>query len=173
MARDKCFPGSDWIGYVSQSASKAPIGSIVLVLIMSLLLISLNWVSEAAFVAVTALTVIGYQISYAIPIFLRITVSKTSFRQSEWNLGNWSIAFGWVSFIVLFITSVACFVPAEWPVIVDPSSDDNNMNWTGVVVGCVLCVMLVHWGIFGRVHFKGPQRDDKKGRRSTIGVVHL
>jgi amino acid transporter len=172
VARDSCFPGSGWIGYVSKSASKAPLGSIALVLLMSIVLISLNWISEAAFVAVTALTVIGYQISYAIPIYLRVTTAKTSFKQSDWNLGEWSIPFGWVSFVVLFVTSVACFAPPAWPVIIDPNDENNNMNWTGVVVGVVLLIMSVHWGIFGRHHFKGPQRDDKKGRRSTIGT-HL
>lgn len=172
MARDKCFPGSGWIGYVSTSASKAPLGSIALVLLMSVVLISLNWLSKTAFVAVTALTVIGYQISYLIPILLRVTVAKSSFRQSQWSLGNWSIAFGWISFLVLFITSIACFAPAAWPVVIDPSSDDNNMNWTGVVVGFVLFIMFLHWSIFGQFHFKGPQRDDRNGRRSSIGI-HL
>ena len=78
MARDGAFPLSKYIRYILPS-TKEPLGSIVFTCFVDSLLISLIVINTTAFTAVTSLAVIGYQISYAIPIFLRITSSRAPY----------------------------------------------------------------------------------------------
>jgi Mn2+/Fe2+ NRAMP family transporter len=49
--------------------------------------------------------------SYAIPIFLKVTVSRNTFEQGPFNLGKWSNFIGWISVIWLMGTNVIFFFP--------------------------------------------------------------
>ena len=79
MAREKAFPFSHVLHRVNKS-TKAPDTMILLVLVLDVLLCLLPLISRTAFEAIASITAIGYQISYAIPIMLRLTVSRNSFR---------------------------------------------------------------------------------------------
>ena len=110
MARDGAFPGSK-ILYMVNPTTKSPDRIIFLVFIMDVMLCLLPLVSSTAFEAITSVSAIGYQISYAIPILLRLTVSKDSFKKSTFNLGAWSSPIGWVSVVWLFFTSIFFVLP--------------------------------------------------------------
>lgn len=112
MARDGAFPGSKVLYKINQK-TKAPERIIFLVFIMDLLLCLLPLISKTAFEAITSISAIGYQISYAIPILLRLTVSRTTFKKSAFDLGAWSFPIGWIAVIWLFLTSLIFILPTR------------------------------------------------------------
>lgn len=89
MSRDGAFPGSSYITGVS-GKSKLPLKSIIFVFIVDSCIVLLPLISSTAFSAITQISTIGYSISYAIPIILRVTVSRNTFQQGPYNLGRWS-----------------------------------------------------------------------------------
>ena len=112
MARDDAFPGSKFL-YKVNPKTKSPDRIIFLVFVMDFLLCLLPLISKTAFEAITSVSAIGYQISYAIPILLRLTVSRKTFIISTFNLGKLSLAFGWISVIWLFVTSLFFLLPLQ------------------------------------------------------------
>jgi len=78
MSRDGAFPGSKYI-YGVHGKSQLPIKSIFFVFVIDSMLVCLPLISDTAFSAITQISTIGYSISYAIPIILRVTVSRTKF----------------------------------------------------------------------------------------------
>jgi amino acid transporter len=79
MARDRAFPYSKQLHRVN-AITKAPDALIAVTFFLDVLLCLLPLISQTAFEAITGIAAIGYQISYAIPIFLRLTVSKDTFK---------------------------------------------------------------------------------------------
>ncbi|KAI8893532.1 amino acid/polyamine transporter I [Globomyces pollinis-pini] len=153
MARDGAFPYSEKIKFIG-SNSHAPIGAVTFVLIVDLVLISLNLFSETAFVAITSLATIGFQLSYAIPIGLR--ASSTDFEKSEFNLGNYGRITAGLSCAWLTITSCLFILPTSYPI------TSENMNYTGIVLlGCAIIGGL-HWSLSARKWFVGPKRHHKE-----------
>jgi amino acid transporter len=159
MARDGAFPGSKFL-YSIRSKNKTPDRVIFLVFMMDALLCLFPLINPLAFSAVTSITTIGYQISYAFPVLLRLTQAKNTFKQSDFSLGRLSIPLGWLSAFWLCVTS--CFF-------VFPNSFDQNMeqnpqifNYTCVVVGGTLILALLYWFVKARSHFRGPRRHEEK-----------
>ena len=76
MARDGGLPFSKFF-YKLNPKTLTPDRIIFLVFVADVLLCLLPLISETAFAAITSISSIGYQISYAIPILLRLTVSRS------------------------------------------------------------------------------------------------
>lgn len=155
MARDGAFPGSKFLYKVNEN-TKAPDRVIGLVFVMDVLLCLLPLISTTAFEAITSVSAIGYQISYAIPILLRLTVSKNTFRKSSFDLGVMSLPIGWISVIWLVLTSIFFVLPSKF--------DENmhqtieNFNWTSVVLGIIFIIALLYWFLAAKKFFQGPKR---------------
>ena len=159
MARDGAFPKSNFLYKVSEKA-KAPARIIGLVFIMDFLLCLLPLISTTAFEAITGVSAVGYQISYAIPILCRLTVSKNTFKKSAFDLGWASIPIGWVSVAFLCITSVFFVLPFKLED--DHSITAENFNYTIAVLLLIIFMALVYWYLpapYGARHFfTGPKR---------------
>jgi amino acid transporter len=89
------LPFSEYI-YGVWERTQAPVNTVVLVFILDalLLLLPLTTLSQAsplAFNAVTSLTTIGFQISYAIPILERAALGD-KFVRGVWNLGAFGVS---------------------------------------------------------------------------------
>ncbi len=153
MARDGAFPGSKHL-YKVNPVTKSPIHTVVLVWAFDSILLLLPLVNTTAFNAIVSLTTIGFQISYAIPIFLRVTDARDTFQQGAFHLGKYSIVCGWISSIWLTLTSLLFFWPATFPV------NAASMNYTIVVVGAVMIICLFFWVVVARHYFQGPKRRD-------------
>ena len=151
MARDGAFPGSSYIRSVTRVA-KAPIGAIILVFVADVLLLLLSLVNDTAFTAITSMSTIGYQISYAIPIFLRITHARNSFELCDFNLGRMGNFLGWISFTFLSVTSLLFLLPTRYPI------DSVNMNYTGLVLLFIALIGTAHWQLSAKYWFVGPKR---------------
>ena len=125
---------------------------------------ALPLISSTAFSAITQISTIGYSISYAIPIILRVTVSRHTFQQGRYNLGQWSIVNGSVAGIFLIATSLCFFFPTNF--------DDNmqqtaaNFNYTIAVFSGALLIATVYWFLPKRLggarhFFTGPVRPEE------------
>lgn len=67
--------------------------------------------------------------SYAIPLFLRVTAARRTFVKGDFHLGPFSEVTTWVAALWQTVTAIFFFWPPVGPVTVD------NMNWTVVVIG--------------------------------------
>ncbi|VAH85153.1 unnamed protein product [Triticum turgidum subsp. durum] len=57
--------------------------------------------SQMAFQAMASITAIGLYISYALPIFFRVTTARKSFLPGPFHLGQYGIAVGWAAVLCL------------------------------------------------------------------------
>jgi amino acid transporter len=78
MARDKALPGSKYMDKVHPKV-KVPVNAIIVIFFLDSLLCLLPLGSSTAFDAINSISTIGYQISYAMPIIMRITVARNTF----------------------------------------------------------------------------------------------
>jgi len=121
MARDGALPFSAALARVG--TNWIPTNTIFLVFAINVLLLLLPLATlntpavetPIAFFAVTGLTTIGYQISYAVPIFLRARLAD-EFPKGPVHLGRWSVPAAWVAGVFLTATSLIFFWPITYPV---------------------------------------------------------
>jgi len=164
MARDGAMPGSKWLHAVS-SRTKAPSHMLFLVFLIDAVLCCLPLVNTTAFAAITGITTIGFQLSYALPILMRLTAARKSFVQTPgFNLGRLSEPVGWVALLWLFVTSVMLFFPTSFDA--EGHQTASGFNYTCVVVGGTLAIALAYWFApkewgGARWHFVGPKRADR------------
>lgn len=136
MARDGAFPFSDSLAYIWPK-TQSPVTGVILVLVLDILFLLLGLASSIALTAILSICVIGYQISYAIPLILRLTpFGRKQFHQSYFNLGKYSIAMHAVASLWLVFTSIIMFWPAEWPVLV------NGVDGVGELALQCPCLLL-------------------------------
>ena len=164
LARDGAFPASKFFSRVNPT-TQSPIQMVILVLVIDWLLLLLPLATMSldstygaiAFNAVTSICVIGYQISYCIPLMLRGTFAAKTFTQSTFSLGRAGVLVANIAWIWLFITSLFLFWPSTFPV------NKFNMNYTVVVVFGFFFIALLWWTLGGARHnFRGPLRVDAK-----------
>lgn len=122
------------------------------VALMDVLLLLLPLVSDVAFTSIIGVSTIGFQVSYAIPIILKMAFQHDSFPHTPMSLGRYSNICGAVSSVWLIGTSILLFLPPTSPVTA------NSMNWTVVVVVGFALIGTVYWFVFAKDNFRGPSR---------------
>jgi amino acid transporter len=150
LARDGGFPYSKTLRYVDPR-TRTPIYSVVLVFLTGVVLLLLDLVSTTAFTAVTSISTIGYQISYAIPIILRITYFRNRFIGADFQLGKYSFMCGLISSIFLVFTSILFTFPTEYPITIE------NFNYSIFVFIGFAGVATSYWVCHAQYMFKGPR----------------
>lgn len=164
LMRDRAFPNAEYWAQVHPTL-QTPIHSIFLVCLFDffLLLIPLGGDNgTTAFASITGLTTIGFQISYALPILLKVWYQPKDFPLTPYNLGPWSAPLGIISTLWLLGTSCFFFFPETHPV--TPAS----MNWVIVVVAGCVGILGLNWVINSRYTFTGPPRlHESSGHSST------
>ncbi|KAL6613817.1 hypothetical protein ACP70R_036087 [Stipagrostis hirtigluma subsp. patula] len=106
--------------------------------------------SQVAFQAMSSITTLGLYISYALPIFFRVTTARKSFVQGPFNLGKFGVLVGWVAVFWAALVTVLFCLPVAYPVA------EDNFNYTPVAVGGVLLLTLGSWVLHARFWFQGP-----------------
>ena len=119
LVRDGALPGSSWLNYLNPVTSN-PDRVLSLVLLLDSALCLLPLLSTTAFTAITQITTIGYQISYAMPIALWLYNSGQGHRVGKWNIGRWSRASAAIALAWLVVTSAVLFFPQK----VDPKTGE-------------------------------------------------
>eukprot|EP00123_Amoebidium_parasiticum_P016577 comp23503_c0_seq1/m.39378 comp23503_c0_seq1/g.39378 ORF comp23503_c0_seq1/g.39378 comp23503_c0_seq1/m.39378 type:complete len:543 (-) comp23503_c0_seq1:392-2020(-) len=153
MVRDGSLPGSSFFYHVNQ-ATKIPIRLVLLTAFLDVVLLLLPLVNTTAFDAILSITVIGFNISYGIPIFLRITTARNRFTKGPFHLGSFSIVVGAIACFWLFFTSLLLFFPTSYPI------DAESFNYTCAVVGGTAIIGTLYWFLVARHSFVGPRRQD-------------
>lgn len=154
MARDGVFPFSAHLRWIFK-LTKTPIVNVFFVFILDSLLLLLQLASTTAFSNIISISVLGFQISYLMPIFFRCTVARRTFVPGKFNLGRFGPPIAIISSIWLFITSIIMFLPAEYPVTKD------NMNYAVVIIGGLAILVTIYWVVSARHWFVGPKRTTK------------
>jgi len=122
-------------------------------------------------------SVIGLYISYATPIFLRITSGRERLIPGPFSLGRWytltgSIGVAWVAFIVVLL-----MFPSG------SKTDAQDMNYAVVIIGGVFVLASTWWLVSARKWFHGPvpnvdvepsvtDYDEKVDRRTAVRKEH-
>ena len=97
-----------------------------------------------------------------IPIILRVTVAKDSFKAAEFNLGDFSIPMGWFSiFWGIFMMFILC-LPPTYPITV------NSFNYSPLVLVVVVAYALILWYCSAKDWFKGAKMVTATEERSEL-----
>ncbi|TVY89457.1 putative amino-acid permease [Lachnellula willkommii] len=150
-ARDGCFPGSFWIKKVNKH-TLTPVNAVWFNTVIGCLLCLLIFGGTVAIGAIFSVGAIAAMIAFTIPIFIRVFFVGDRFRRGPWHLGKFSKPIG----------MLACsFILVMMPILCFPSVRGNDltaelMNWTIVVYGGPMAMVLAWWFISARKWFKGP-----------------
>ncbi|CAF0731763.1 unnamed protein product [Adineta steineri] len=150
MARDGIFPFSKQLRWIWER-KKIPLVNVIFVFTIDTLFLLLQLVSVTAFSSIIAVTTLGYQISYLMPILFRCTTARHTFHLGEFNLGRFSIPIAIISCIWLSITSILMFFPFEYPITKD------NMNYAIVIIGGAALIASIYWVFWARNFFVRPK----------------
>ena len=161
FSRDHAIPG--WQLWSKVTKSHAPRNATIFIAICCAVVALPALIGNAsntpiAFFALTAVTVIGLYIAYAIPIFLRLRMGS-SFEPGPWTLGN---KYKWMAPIALIEVAIACiffcapFGPAGIPGDADFKWDNGYVQYAPLLVGAVILFAGVWWLVSARKWFKGP-----------------
>lgn len=181
FSRDGALPFSN-VWYHIDRRFGGPTRAIWLSLLIAFLLGLPSLGSDAVLGALFSLTATGLYASYVIPIFLRVTVSRDTFKPLEYNLGSWSVPIAWLSVCWgAFMVAVLCLPQSA------PMNQLSNLNYSGPALGAVLLYALVSWqfsaqywyrvGVSHRLETE-PEEDDPVGMirrlsKSTVDVETL
>lgn len=150
-ARDDCLPFSYWIKKVN-TITLTPVNAVWFNTMIGCLLLLLIFAGTTAIGAIFSVAAIAAYTAFTIPIFIRVFFVGDRFRRGPWHLGRFSTPIG-----VLACT----FVLVMLPILCFPSTrgDDltlETMNWTAVVYGGPMIIIMFWWLISAHKWFKGP-----------------
>lgn len=155
LSRDGAFPFSNYMMYLHPTL-KSPIMAIVFVWVLDSTIQMLPLISEVAFLSITSTATIGFQVSYAIPILMKLLFApKDEFHDVPYSLGKWSIPCGSVATVWLLGTSVLFFLPTEYPITY------LNMNYSIFIVSTFVLIGAIYWQYSARFFYRGPKRSTR------------
>eukprot|EP01035_Chromulina_nebulosa_P019806 gene19806-25750_t len=166
LLRDGAFPYSSYWSKVDDN-TKSPISALLLVFIFDAVLLLLPLVSEIAFTSILGICTIGLDISYAIPIVLKLVFAYDTFPNTPMSLGKFSNIINILAASFLIFTSILMFLPPTYPVTTE------SMNWTVLVVAGFALVSFTLWILYAQDNFKGPKRGKADINVSTDESIRL
>jgi len=150
-ARDDCFPFSFWMKRVNK-ITYTPVNAVWFNTGVGILLLFLIFGGSVAIGAIFSVGAIAAYVAFTIPIFIRVFFVGNRFRRGPWHLGKFSKPIG----------SMACaFILVMMPILCFPSVKGNDltaelMNWTIVVYGGPMLLVIIWWFVSAHKWFKGP-----------------
>lgn len=151
FARDGALPCSKWL--IQLNPSKVPANAVWFNIIFAALLGIPYLFSEVAYETIVSINTISANISYFIPIWLRITMARKRFQRGPYNLGKLSIPCGVIACLWILFTSVLFILPTQYPVTA------NNMNFALIPFAFVIGLATLVYAFSGRKWFTGPVRN--------------
>ncbi|KAF9233865.1 amino acid/polyamine transporter I [Melanogaster broomeanus] len=151
FARDNALPGSRWWKRINPR-TQTPVNAVWFVMVGAALCGLLGF-SVAALSSLAGASVIGLYVSYATPIFLRITSGRNKLVPGSFTLGKWYmpvgiVAVSWVCFIVVLL-----FFPSFETVTA------QEMNYSVVIIMGVFAFAAISWVVDAHKWFHGPIRN--------------
>ncbi|TFK51258.1 amino acid transporter [Heliocybe sulcata] len=160
FARDNALPGSRYWKKVNKY-TQTPVNAAWFVVVCAGIC-GLVGFSSAALSSLAGASTIGLYISYATPIFCRITSGRDKLKPGPFSLGVLAVPVGAIAVAwVAFITVVLMFPSSSVP-------NAENMNYAVVIIVGILGLAAVWWVVSARKWFKGPvpNVDSRDGKES-------
>ncbi|KAI8065092.1 amino acid/polyamine transporter I [Gongronella butleri] len=152
FARDGAMPFSKHLHSLNKR-TKAPVLAVWFNVLVAGIVGILYMINETAYSSIVSVNTIGSQLSYLVPILLRITTSRKSFQPGPWHLGRFSIPMGVIASLWILFTCGLFIAPTSWPVTPD------NMNYAIVPFSFIMILSTGYYLIWGRKWFRGPVRE--------------
>ncbi|TPW15834.1 MAG: amino acid transporter [Acidimicrobiaceae bacterium] len=167
FSRDGALPGSN-LWHKINPKTRTPTNSVWLGVALSAIAGTLSLYQKGgystAFFALTGICVIGLYISYAIPIYLRVT--NPDFQVGPWNLKGRHKLVCWVSLVWIGFITTLFFAPLFWPFwgFWNDSNEfapgffkQNNFNFTAPLIFASAAAFGLYWRFGGKKWFTGPK----------------
>ncbi|KAI8973865.1 amino acid/polyamine transporter I [Pilobolus umbonatus] len=151
FARDGAMPFSKWL--IKLTSSKVPANAVWFNIAFAAILGLPYLFSEVAFETIVSINTIAANISYFIPIWLRITMARKRFEKGPYHLGSFSIPCGVIACLWISFTSVLFILPTQSPV------TPGNMNFAIIPFAFVIGLASIVYLVSGRKWFTGPIRN--------------
>jgi len=151
-ARDDCFPFSNLWKTVNKH-TRTPVNAVWANTCLGILMLLLIFGGSISIGALFSVGAIDAEVAFCTPIFIRVFFVGNRFRPGPWNLGKFSIPIGCIA---------SAFVALMIPILNLPaySGSDLNastMNWTCLVYGGPMFIVMIWWFVSARKWFKGPK----------------
>ncbi|KAI0913474.1 amino acid permease-domain-containing protein [Ustulina deusta] len=151
-ARDDCF------GVLSKPLkrvnkyTKTPVNAVWFNTFVGILLLLLIF-GGAAIDAIFSIGAIAAFIAFSIPIFIKIAVVRNKFRRGPWHLGAFSLPIG-----ILGCSFVVVITPFfNFPAVHGANLTLDDMNWTSLVYGAPMLLVIIWFFVDAHKWFKGPK----------------
>ncbi|CAO3692699.1 unnamed protein product [Rhizopus stolonifer] len=154
FARDGAMPFSKWLTKLTDY--KVPANAVWFNIGFAAILGLPYLFSDVAFETIVSINTIAANISYFIPIWLRITMARKRFERGPYNMGRFSVPCGIIACVWIFFTSLLFILPTEYPV------TPENMNFAIIPFFFVIGLATVAYLVSGRKWFTGPIRNIDK-----------
>lgn len=151
FARDGAMPLSKHLHKLNKRTNN-PVNAVWFNITVAGIVGILYMINDTAYEAIVSVNTIGSQLSYFVPILLRITVARKSFQTGPWNLGRFSTFCGIVSCCWLIFTCALFICPTEAPI------TPNTMNYAIAPFAFIMILSVGYFAIWGRKWFTGPVR---------------
>jgi amino acid transporter len=159
LARDNGLPGSSWLKIVDEK-SKNPEHAVSLIFVIEAILCMIPLVSLQAFKTLAQLCTIGLQLSYLIPIGVRLYVMlhpsySSTQAKSPYSFGKLSLPSHIIAFLWLSVTTILFFLPFQR----DPEFGITlaNFNYSSAVFGLCFIIGMAYFILAGMYkNFTGP-----------------
>jgi amino acid transporter len=151
FARDGAMPFSNFL-HTLNPKTQSPVNAVWFNVLVAGVVGILYMINSTAYEAIVSVNTIGSQMSYLVPILLRITASRTKFVPGPFSLGKYSIVLGWIASCWLIFTCALFICPTEAPITAD------NMNYAIVPFAAIMVTSMTYFYFWGRKWFTGPVR---------------
>ncbi|KAG9313229.1 amino acid transporter [Chiua virens] len=153
-------PGSRWWKQINRH-TQTPVNAVWFVMVCAAICGLLGF-SAAALSSLAGASVIGLYVSYATPIFLRITSGRGALTPGYFSLGRWYmpigvIAVSWVAFIVVLLL----FPPSQ-------TATAEGMNYAVVIILGVFMFASISWVVSAHKWFHGPIKNIDATRTASL-----
>ncbi|KAI8988111.1 amino acid/polyamine transporter I [Mycotypha africana] len=151
FARDGAMPFSKQL-HSLHPRTKSPVIAVWFNVLVAGVVGVLYMVNSTAYEAIVSVNTIGSQMSYLVPILLRITTSRHTFEPGPFHLGRFSLPCGILSSCWLVFTCALFICPTEAPITAD------SMNYAIVPFAAIMICSMTYFYFWGRKWFTGPVR---------------
>ncbi|KAM3583407.1 hypothetical protein VKS41_004320 [Umbelopsis sp. WA50703] len=151
FARDGAMPFSKQLHSLNKK-TQSPVWAVWFNIVVAGILGVLFMVNSTAYTAIVSVNTIGSQMSYFIPILVRITSSRKTFAHGPWHLGKFSVPLGVISCCWLAFTCALFICPTEAPITAE------NMNYAVLPFVVIMGASVGYYYFFARKWFTGPVR---------------
>ncbi|KAH8674203.1 amino acid permease [Xylariales sp. PMI_506] len=151
-ARDDCFGILSRVLKRVHPWTRTPVNAVWFNTSIGIVLLCLIF-GGVAISAIFSIGAIGAYIAFTTPILIKVFFVGNKFRRGPWHLGWFSLPSGILS---------VCFILVMIPILCFPSVKGadltlETMNWTCLVYGAPLFIVLIWWAVDAKYWFKGPK----------------